>query len=144
MKIIVISFALIFCLSTSIFSQNVEQRLDSLEFEIKRLVKEQNNMINKIDLHQNQYKNGQRNIIVGVALSILSSVIYLKTENETIFVVGNSAATILSISGFVMTFNSFNFLKRDFDYKKYLNNHPYLNETKVERYNRIEESSTRD
>lgn len=138
-----IKIFLILCLSTNAYSQNVEQRLDSLEFEITRLLNEQNNMNNKIDLHQNQYKNGQRTVLVGLALSILSTVIYIKTDNETIFLVGNSAATIISISGFVITFNSFNFLKKDFDYHKYLNDRPYMIETKEEKIKRLEDNSIR-
>lgn len=118
MKTLIV-FIILILISGNMYSQNYEQRLDSLEFEIKKLEKNQANIINQIDMHQKRYKKGQLLSLAGFGISILTSYLYIEKENERILFPGGLMGSALIISGFIISRDSFNYLKKEFDYSDY-------------------------
>ncbi|MCD4792872.1 MAG: hypothetical protein K8R54_06550 [Bacteroidales bacterium] len=112
-------FIVLILISGNIYSQNYEQRLDSLEFEIKKLEKKQTNIINQIDLHQKRYKKGQYLSMAGLGISIVTCYLYVKNDNERILLSGGLISSVFIISGFFISLDSFNYLKKEFDYSDY-------------------------
>ena len=111
-----VAFIVLVLISGNIYSQNYEQRLDSLEFEIKKLEKTQINIINQIDLHQKRYKKGQYLSLAGLGISIVTSYLYVENDNERILLPGGLLGGVFIISGFLISRDSFNYLKKEFDY----------------------------
>ncbi len=112
-----ISLIIFIFISLNIYSQNYEQKLDSLEFEIKKLEKKQTNIVNQIDLHQQRYRLGTAVSLIGTGISI-ASVLFVDPLNRmhNVVLLGGS---ILGISGFIISLNSFKFLNKEFDYNEY-------------------------
>ncbi|MCF6366402.1 MAG: hypothetical protein L3J35_09395 [Bacteroidales bacterium] len=110
----IIAIIILFCLSITTYSQNYKQRLDSLEFEIKKIEKKQTNIVNQIDLHQKRYRTGVFVSLSGTFITVISAVVI--NPNNPMYYVGTITGSILGVSGCFISLNSFKFLKKDFDY----------------------------
>lgn len=115
----IIVFIVLIFISVNIYSQNYEQRLDSLEFEIKKLDKNQTNLINQIDIYQKRYKKGQYLSLAGAGILMVTSYLIVKNDNERLLIPGGLVGGILVISGFFITLDSFNYLKKEFNYSEF-------------------------
>jgi hypothetical protein len=120
---------LLFLLCFALNAQNYEQRLDSLEFEIKKLEHKQTNIIHQLDLHQSRYFSGQILSFSGLGITLLSGVLYAITENDRIMMSGGLIGGTCMVSGFFLSMNSFKFLKKEFSYDNYLHMEKEMNET---------------
>jgi len=113
-----LSISILLIISLNGYSQNYDQRLDSLEFEIRKIENIQTNIVNQIDLHQKRYRIGAFVSILGIGTSIASA--FLLDINSQVFYVGAITGSVLGITGYFISVDSFDFLKKDFSYSDFL------------------------
>jgi len=128
----IILFSILLIISFNVYSQNYDQRLDSLEFEIKKMGEKQVNIINQIHLHQKMYRIGAFVSITGIGISIFST--FFLDYNNNSQTIGIISGGVLGISGYIISLNSFKFLNKNFNYSDYSKSRYEIESMKTSRY----------